>query len=168
MVSPHTGVSSGFVVQKQQVYPGAGLSKTYISVLCVLCADRELLILSCSCCVLRAVCVCVQVSELVRLRVVDVCGCEGVTSASLQHLATLTALTHLNMEQCPGLKGNKLHHIAGRLRGAERGGCNTLQVRMTHSIKSATDWCCCSCHSHGLLLAGPACGWNACSIDRGG
>jgi hypothetical protein len=56
----------------------------------------------------------VQLSELVRLRVLDVCGCEGVTSASLPLLAPLTALTHLNMEQCPGLKGDKLHHIAGR------------------------------------------------------
>jgi hypothetical protein len=64
-----------------------------------------------------AVCaVCAQVSELVRLRVLDVCGCEGVTSASLPHLAPLTALTHLNMEQCPGLKGNKLHRIAGACR----------------------------------------------------
>jgi hypothetical protein len=54
-----------------------------------------------------------QVSELVRLRVLDLEGCEGLTSGCLPALAPLTRLTALNLGQCPGLKGHKLHHIAG-------------------------------------------------------
>lgn len=48
-----------------------------------------------------------------RLRVLDVEGCEGLTAACLPHLGTLMRLTHLNLGQCPGLKGHNLHHIAG-------------------------------------------------------
>lgn len=54
-----------------------------------------------------------QVSELVRLRLLDLEGCEGLTASCLPHLAPLTRLTGLNLGQCPGLKGHKLHHIAG-------------------------------------------------------
>lgn len=52
--------------------------------------------------------------ELVRLRVLDVEGCEGLTPSCLQHIgASLTALTQLNMSQCAGLKGHTLNHLAG-------------------------------------------------------
>lgn len=69
---------------------------------------------------LLVLCLRPQVSDLVRLRVLDVEGCEGLSSACLPHLAPLTRLTHLNLGQCSGLKGHNLHHIAGELAGLQQ------------------------------------------------